>query len=122
MMRKSTLSNFDHLLKYKSPLNAKTFRSTQIICTIDVESDDEKLQQMIAAGMNIACFDGAQAPVAILKRTVENLRNALKNYNHQRNIAMQSEDDVEKSFDATLATAIDIKGISSWKFNKILNS
>lgn len=114
-MRKSTLSNFDHLLKYKSPSKAKTFRSTQIICTIDVESDEEKLQRMIAAGMNIACFDCAQAPAEAFERTIENLRNALKNYNQQRKTSRKSGDSgdiVEKCFDVSVATAFNIKGLS----------
>lgn len=111
-MRKSTISNFDHLLKYKSPIKAKTFRSTQIICSIDVESDEAKLHEMIATGMNIACFDCSQAPIDAFEGTIKRLRNALKNYNGQRKGVRKSGDGVdlmEKCFDVSVAIALNIK-------------
>lgn len=113
-MRKSTISNFDHLLKYKSPIKAKTFRSTQIVSTINVESSEEKLQQMIAAGMNIACFDCSQeASLDEFQRTIGCLRSALKNYNGQRKNGRKSGDSCdfsEKCFDVSVAIALNIKG------------
>lgn len=112
-MRKSTLSNFDHSLKYKSTLKSKKFRSTQIICTIDVESDEEKLQKMIVEGMNIACFDCSQAPAEAFEGVIVKLRNALKNYNYQRRTERKSvggDEVMTKSFDVSVATAFNIKG------------
>lgn len=112
-MRKSTISNFDHLLKYESPTKAKTFRSTQIITTIDVESDEEKLQAMIEAGMNVACFDYSQASIDAIERTIGKLRNALRSFNEQRNMMRRSGDSgdiVEMGCDISMAIALNLKG------------
>lgn len=123
-MRKSTISNFDHLLKYKSPAKAKTFRSTQIISTVNVENSEEKLQQMIAAGMNIACIDCSQdAALEDFQRTIGSLRSALRNYNGQRKSGRRSGDSgdfSEKCFDVSVAIALNIKGnFIEFHFNSI---
>jgi hypothetical protein len=126
-MRKSTISNFDHLLKYKSPTKEKTFRSTQIIATINVESDEEKLLAMIAAGMNVACFDCSQAPIDAIEKSIGNLRKALKRFNAQgkmmrRRRSSDSGDIVDMLFDVSVAIALDLKGKSSILTSFIENS
>lgn len=116
-MRKSTTSNFDHLLKYKSTVKSKVFRSTQIISSIDVKSTEENLLEMISNGMNIACFDCSEdASLSEFEKALKNLRSALKLYNQQRKNAGKiyfgdNGDENSHISDVSVAIALDIKGI-----------
>jgi hypothetical protein len=121
-MKKSNLSSFDHLLMYKSPSKAKTFRSTQIIGTVNKDADEAKLQSMIAAGMAIARFDTAETPVEEYETVLKTLREALEKYNTGRKSKKSPDGELccpnpDDCLDVSVATALDIKG-KDFKFEK----
>lgn len=71
------------------------------MCTIDVDSDEEKLLNLMSDGMRIACFDCSKSSLGAYEKTLKNLRDATKKFN---------KDAFEKSFEISVATALNVKG------------
>lgn len=109
-MRKSNLSTFEHLLTFKSKdTHHKTSRATQIVATIGKDMRKEELQEMIAAGMNIARMDMSDKEIdkSTHEGNIEKLRDALITYNMERGKTLKEG---HKPRDVHVAIGFDLKG------------
>lgn len=115
-MKKANLSHYDHLLAYKeSQSNPKTFRSTQIIASIEKSMTKDDIKKMIKAGMAVARFDCSNEKPEVYENTLKELREAIKEYNVDRKSARGFDGEIacpnlSECLDIFVATALDVKG------------
>ncbi|VDK87169.1 unnamed protein product [Onchocerca ochengi] len=82
-------TQLEHLCHINISQKPTQHRKTSIICTIGPACNTvQKLQEMIAKGMNIARLNFSHGSHELHAQTIQNIREALRNENDMKDIAI----------------------------------